>query len=60
MCLEEQLKRIDADKNAYNQVGFSYDQSNNSKESSSKITEGIFYLRKKFLNPSKYKKDFYV
>jgi len=38
-CLEEELKRISTDKNAYNQVGFTYE---NSKESSSKITEGKF------------------
>jgi hypothetical protein len=38
--LEEELKRINADKNTYNQVGFNYDQSNNSKESSNKIIEG--------------------
>jgi len=38
--LEEELKRSNADKNSYNQVGFSYDQINNSKESQSKTTEG--------------------
>jgi hypothetical protein len=38
-CLEEELKRINTDKNAYNQVGFTYE---NSKESSSKTTEGKF------------------
>lgn len=38
--LEEELKRINTDKNGYNQVGFSYEQSNNSKESENKIKEG--------------------
>ncbi|CAF4000689.1 unnamed protein product, partial [Rotaria sp. Silwood1] len=36
---EETIKRINADKNAYNQVGYAYDDSNNSKESSNKTTE---------------------
>jgi hypothetical protein len=40
--LEEELKRMNAEKNVYNQVGFTYDDSSNSKESSSKITEGKF------------------
>jgi metal-responsive CopG/Arc/MetJ family transcriptional regulator len=35
---EEELKRINADKNAYNQVGFTYDDS---KELSSKTTEEV-------------------
>jgi hypothetical protein len=33
---------MNAEKNVYNQVGFTYDDSSNSKESSSKITEGKF------------------
>ena len=36
-CLEEESKRINTDKNTYNQVGFSYGNSN---ESSTKATEG--------------------
>ncbi|CAF3358969.1 unnamed protein product [Rotaria sp. Silwood1] len=36
---EETIKRINSDKNAYNQVGYTYDDSNNSKESSNKTTE---------------------
>ena len=42
LSLEEELKRNNAHKNAYNQVGFSYD---NSKESSTKTTEGNFHFR---------------
>ena len=38
--LEEESKRLSADKNAYNQVGFKYDESNKSKEPSSKTAEG--------------------
>lgn len=37
LCLEEESKRINKDKNTYKQVGFSYDNSN---ESSTKTTEG--------------------
>ena len=40
--LEEELKRMNAEKNVYNQVGFTYNDSSNLKESSSKITEGKF------------------
>jgi hypothetical protein len=40
--LEEELKRFNADKNTYKQVGFSYENSNNSKESSTKATEGKY------------------
>ena len=41
VCLEEELKRNNADKNAYNQVGFNYD--NAKEKSSSKTTEGKFH-----------------
>lgn len=40
--LEEELKRTNADKNTYKQVGFSYDDT---KESSTKTTDGKSYFR---------------
>ena len=39
-CLEEELKRLNADKSAYNQVGFKYDETNKPQEPSSTTTEG--------------------